>query len=248
MLLATPSLLLFIRASAAFWSFAVYCFGPFYQVFMFQQARMSAFAVGLTEALSQLGGAFPCTGEGSLLDRYGNKPVMVVSLLLWQIPNFFWCFITPANSPLLYLLWTWAGATSAGFVLGQFTFLLRLIPLHAKDLAIGFNLAVTSVFAAIARRFWAAISCSIALGQGAQSALRLTTPCFLLQPVLALFGTFLLIRVREPAASSLFAVVGAMRNIRTLGGVLGLSFLTNYVFLRRPHSKHHPLIRSAEKT
>ncbi len=58
--------------------------------------------------------------------------------------------------------------------------------------------------------------------------------CFLAQPVLALGGAFLLLRVREPAASPLSAVVGAMRNIRTLGGVLGLSFLTNYVSLRRP--------------
>jgi len=52
--------------------------------------------------------------------------------------------------------------------------------------------------------------------------------------VLALGGAFLLLRVREPAASPFSSVVGAMRNIRTLGGVLGLSFLVNYVFFRPP--------------
>ena len=50
--------------------------------------------------------------------------------------------------------------------------------------------------------------------------------------MLALSGCLLLLRVREPQASSLTMVFGAMRNIRTLSGVLGLSFLTNYVFFK----------------
>jgi hypothetical protein len=58
--------------------------------------------------------------------------------------------------------------------------------------------------------------------------------CFVLQPVLALAGCTLLLRVHEPQASSLTMVFGAMRNIRTLSGVLGLSFLVNYVFYRQP--------------
>ena len=56
--------------------------------------------------------------------------------------------------------------------------------------------------------------------------------CFLLQPVLALAGSALLLRVPEPQASPLTMVFGAMRNIRTLSGVFGLSFLVNYVFYR----------------
>jgi hypothetical protein len=59
--------------------------------------------------------------------------------------------------------------------------------------------------------------------------------CFAVQPVVALGGAFLLLRVREPAASPFSAVVGAMRNIRTLGGVLGLSFLVNFVFIDQTH-------------
>jgi hypothetical protein len=56
--------------------------------------------------------------------------------------------------------------------------------------------------------------------------------CFLVQPVLALVGAMLLLRVHEPRASSLTMVFGAMRNIRTLSGVFGLSFLVNHVFYR----------------
>jgi len=215
------------------WSFAATCFGPFYQVFMFQQVHLSAFEVGITATLSQLGGALSMPAWGLLLDRYGNKPVMIVSLLLCQMGNFFWCFIVPSNSFLLYILWLWAGATSAGFVLGQFTILLRLLPLEAKNLALGFNLAVTSVFAAVAPIAggylieWA--------GSRFGDPIAIYHAGFLIQPVLALAGAFLLFRVHEPAASPLSVVVGAMRNIRTLGGVLGLEFLINYFFIpRRP--------------
>jgi len=38
--------------------------------------------------------------------------------------------------------------------------------------------------------------------------------------------------VREPRASPLTMVFGAMRNIRTLSGVFGLGFLVNHVFYR----------------
>jgi hypothetical protein len=231
------SLLVFVGFGCV-WAFATYCFGPFYQVFMFEQTRFSAFEVGVTATLSQLGGALSLPAWGQLLDRYGNKPVMVFSLLLWQIPNFFWCFITPENSALLYVLWTWAGATSAGFVLGQFTILLRLIPLEAKNLAIGFNLAVTSIFAAVApvAGGWLLQGGIARFGD----AFAVYHACFLVQPVLVLAGAFLLLRVHEPAAEPFSSLVGAMRNVRTLGGVLGLSFLTNYVFVKPPHKGANP--------
>ena len=127
-----------------------------------------------------------------------------------------------------FAIWTWIGATSAGFVLGQFVIVLRLIPVDAKKLAIGFNLAVSSLVAAVAPVLggWA-----LASAQAGWGGLRAYHACFMVQPIVALAGAFLLLRVREPAASPFSTVVGAMRNIRTLGGVLGLSFLVNYVFV-----------------
>ena len=41
---------------------------------------------------------------------------------------------------------------SAGFVLGQFTMVLKLIPSEAKQLALGLNLALTALVAAAAGR------------------------------------------------------------------------------------------------
>jgi MFS family permease len=140
--------------------------------------------------------------------------------------------LTPDNRWLLYPMWLWGGATSAGFVLGQFTLLLRLVPLEAKSLALGLNSAVTSLFAAVAPVAGGAILAWALPRWG--DALAVYHVCFLLQPVLALAGCGLLLRLHEPRASSLSMVFGAMRNIRTLSGVLGLSFLTNYIFFRDP--------------
>jgi MFS family permease len=227
--LRSRSLLVFIGFGAV-WSFAANCFGPFYHVFMFENLGLSAFEVGLLATLAQLSGALSLPAWGHLLDRYGNKSVMTFSLILWQVQNFVWCFLTPENRTLLYGMWIWGGATGAGFILGQFTFLLKLIPLQAKNLAIGVNLATTSFVAAIAPITGGAIL-TWALARWS-NALTVHHVCFLVQPVLALLGCMLLLRVDEPRASSLTMVFGAMRNFRTLSGVFGLSFLTNYVFYR----------------
>jgi MFS family permease len=227
--LRSRSLLVFI-AFGAVWSFAANCFGPFYHVFMFDQLKFSAFEVGLLATLAQLSGALSLPAWGHLLDRYGNKSVMAFSLILWQAQNFLWCFLMPDNRNLLYAMWIWGGATGAGFILGQFTFLLKLIPLEAKNLAIGVNLAVTSLVAAIAPITGGAIL-TWALARWADP-FAVHHVCFLVQPVLALLGSMLLLRVHEPRASSLTMVFGAMRNIRTLSGVFGLSLFVNYVFYR----------------
>jgi MFS family permease len=230
------SLLGFV-AFGAVWSFAANCFGPFYHVFMFEQLGMSALEVGVVSMLAQLTGALSLPVWGRLLDRFGNKSIMVISLAAWQAQNFLWCILTPANRALLYPMWMFGGAASAGFILGQFTLLLKLIPVQAKNLAIGVNLAVTSLVAAIAPITGGEVLTWALARWG--DPLAVHHACFLLQPVLALLGCALLVRMEEPRASSLTMVFGAMRNIRTLSGAMGLSFLTNHIFYRpqKPGSK-----------
>ncbi|MEY4941236.1 MAG: hypothetical protein RIQ93_2971 [Verrucomicrobiota bacterium] len=223
------SLLVFITFGAI-WGFAANCFGPFYSVFMLQQIGFSAWNISVLNAISLLGGALSLPTWGYLLDRYGNKSVMAFSLILWQSQSFLWCVVTPENRNMLYGMWAWGGITSAGFVLGQFTILLRLIPLKAKSLAIGANIAVTSLVAAVAPIIGGTVL-TWALARW-PDPLKVYHGCFLLQPLLALAGSTLLLRIHEPHASSLTMVFGAMRNIRTLSGVLGLDFFVNYVFYR----------------
>ncbi len=61
---------------------------------------------------------------------------------------------------------------------------------------------------------------------------------FLLQPILAILACFFLLsRVREPQSSELTTVFGAMRNIRTLGSIFGLTYVVNFVFVQNPKDK-----------
>jgi len=234
-ILRARSFLLFVLFGSV-WSFAANCFGPFYHVFMFEQLDFSAFDVGILSTLAALGGALALPAWGRLLDRFGNKPVMTFALIAWQFQNLLWCFITPENRNLLYGMWVFGGLTSACFVLGQFTILLRLLPVEAKNLAIGVNLAVTSLVAAVAPVIGGFVL-QWALARWADAPLSVYHVCFLLQPILSLVAAGILLRVHEPAAGSLTMVFGAMRNIRTLGGVLGLDFLINYVFYRAPSKR-----------
>ncbi|MBI5381510.1 MAG: MFS transporter [Opitutae bacterium] len=232
---ADPALLLFI-AFGSVWFFAANAFGPFYIVFLFEQLHFSALDLGLFSTLSALGGGLSMPAWGRLLDRYGNKAVMAFSLILWQGQNFLWCFLTPDNRNLSYAMWLWGGTTSAGFMLGQFTLLLKVIPVEAKNLAIGVNLAITSLVAAIAPVL-GGMALSWALQHWPGHTLAVYHVCFLVQPVLAILGITLLLRLREPQASNFTSLVGAMRSIRTLSGIFGLSFLTDYIFYRAPTKK-----------
>jgi MFS family permease len=223
------SLLWFIMFGAV-WSFAANSFGPFYHVFLFEHLRFSAFDVGVLMTIAALGGVCSLPVWGPLLDRFGNRSVMAVALGLWQTQNFLWFFLTPENRYIVYGMWLVGGSLSAGFVLGQFTILLKLIPLPARNLAIGCNLAVTSLVAAASPIAGAAtLSWLLQQVPAPAQAYHLV---FLVQPVVAILGCLLLLRVAEPASSPLATVVGAMRNIRTLSGVLGLGFLVNYLFVR----------------
>lgn len=218
-------------AFGALWSFAANAFGPFYHVFMFDQLHLSAFQVGLLSVCAASGAAMSMPTWGRLLDKYGNKGVMVVSLALWQTQNLAWCFLTPANSHWLYFMWIWGGLTNAGFFLGQFTLLLKLLPLPARNLALGLNLAITSLFAAIGPVLGGAI---LEWGVTRWDPLDVYHVCFLAQPLLSIVVGWLLLRIREPAASPLTHVVGAMRNVRTIASLSGLSFLAQYLFYRTP--------------
>ena len=203
--------------------------------------HLSAWDVGLLSTVSALGGALALPAWGRLLDRFGNRPVMAVSLLVWQGVNLLWCLLTPGSSTIVYVIWALGGMTSmgaiasSGFVLGQFTILLRLIPSEAKSLAIGLNLAITSLAAAVAPIIGGAVL-NWALGRWTD-AITVYHVCFVVQPIIALAGCVLLFKVHEPQAVPLTEVFGAMRNIRTLSGVLGLDFLVNYTFYRPNHKR-----------
>jgi MFS family permease len=214
----------------AIWGFAYNCLGPFYPVFMYRQLELTVAHVCLFIILNTLAAAVSMPAWGRLLDRFGNKSVMAFAILLWQAQFLIWLFLDRGNAWLLYGLWTWNGFTWAGFTLALFNMLLKLIPPEAKTTAIAVNTAVTSVVTAVAPILSGA-AITLALRRGVDP-MTVYHYAFVLQIAPALLSCLVLLRVAEPKASPLSAVFGAMRNIRTLGGMLGLTFIANYVFVK----------------
>jgi MFS family permease len=236
-LLSTRAFLWLVAYGAA-WGFATSTFGPFYAVFMYKELDFSVQNVGTLVILSSLGGAASAPAWGALADRFGNKPVILFCMIAWQVQNFLWCTLTPANSWLLYGMWTFGGIMGAGFVLSLFNLQLKIIPPQAKTLAISVNLAFTSLITAMGPILGGKILGHLLNGDTAP--LDIYHRVFWVLPITALLACMLLTRVHEHAASPLSSVVGAMRNIRTLGGVFGLSILVDYVFIKPPHPPRRP--------
>jgi MFS family permease len=237
---------LWLVAYGAAWGFAASTFGPFYAVFMYKELGMSVQDVSTIVILASLGGAASAPGWGALADRFGNKPVMLFCMIAWQLQNFLWCVLTPDNRWMLYGMWTFGGVVGAGFVLSLFNLQLKIIPAQAKTLAISANLAVTSLVTAMGPVIGGAVL--ERLLEGGTPALIVYHRVFLVLPVTALLACLLLTRVHERAASPLSSVVGAMRNVRTLGGVFGLSILVDYVFIKRQPVRAKDHSRTTEET
>ncbi len=228
-LLATPAFLWLIAYGAGL-GFATSCFGPFYPLFMYKNLGFSVGQVGLLVVLASAGGAISSSAWGTLADRFGNKPVMLFCMIAWQLQNYLWCLITPDNSWLLYAMWVFGGTVGAGFALSLFNLQLKVIPPEAKTLAISVNLAVTSLVTAIAPIIGGVILRHL-LAQNF-NPVDVYHHVFLVTPTLALLSCLMLVKVHEQTASPLSSVVGAMRNIRTLSGLLGVSFLVDYIFVK----------------
>ena len=228
-LVNTPAFL-WLVAYGAGWGFAACCFGPFYPLFMYKNLGFSVEHVGLLVVLSCLGGALSSPAWGALADRFGNKPVILFCMITWQVQNYLWCFLTPDNSWMLYGMWVFGGIMGSGFVLSLFNLQLKIIPPEAKTLAISVNLAVTSLVTAVAPIIGGMILQHFLAGGG--DPFNIYHRVFAVLPTLALLSCLLLTRVHEPAASPLASVVGAMRNIRTLSGLLGMGFLVDYIFVK----------------
>jgi MFS family permease len=210
-------------------------FGPFFNVFMYDALGQSVSDVGMLIVITNVTGAIALPAWGQFLDRYGNRPVMSVALFMWMAPGFFWALLTPESSWALKLLFASGGVFQAGFVLGQFNILLKLVPPAAKTAAISLNVAVTSVAAAIAP-IVGGLMLDAAFASGIPK-LTVYHGMSVIHHAVVILSIFVLLRVAEPKSSPLGQVVGAMRSHRQILALFGLSFLVNYVFTREPRRK-----------
>ncbi|MFZ9682569.1 MAG: MFS transporter, partial [Cephaloticoccus sp.] len=215
---------------AALMGFTINLFGPFFPVFMYEQLHITVAKANWILLFGPLGAAVSFPAWGRLLDRFGNIPVMVVALALWQLFNVIWCFVTPANAWLLYVVAMTGGLFSAGYGIGVFNLLLKLTPPNSRTMGIALFVSLSCLAAAMGPPLGGYLI-SWAKNQGFE-ALRIYHVAFAFAPVVSLLNCLMLRRVQEAQAARITDVVGAMRNVRTVASLFGLSFLVNQVFYR----------------
>jgi MFS family permease len=215
----------------ALFGFAANIFGPFFNVFMFRDLGMPVSHVSWLVVLATSAGAISLPAWGNMLDRFGNKPVMVFTVVAWMVPGYLWLFIEPGRTWLLYPMWAWGGFISSGFLLGSFSLLLKLVPPGAKTISISIHVAATALATAIAPVIGGSIlDLFRALDVDRLSVIHGVA---VFHHTAVITTAIALHRVTEPQATRLRQVVGAMLSYRQIGALLGVSFLGQYTFLRR---------------
>ncbi len=222
---------------AAVIGFASTLFGPFYAVFMLEELHLSAARINMLLLLGVLGAAISFPAWGRLLDRFGNVPVMIVSLVSWQLFNSLFVLVHPGNTWLLYVIHSAGGIFSAGYGIGLFGLLLKLSPGGARTMGMALFVSLSSLTAALGP-ITGGYLLTAAQANGF-TALEAYHAAFVITPILFFLCCLLLRRVREQNSARVTAVVDAMRNVRTMASLFGLSFLVNQVFYR-PGSRNDP--------
>lgn len=215
---------------AALMGFTINLFGPFFPVFMYEQLHITVAKANWILLFGPLGAAVSFPAWGRLQDKYGNIPVMIVALALWQLFNVIWCFIDTSNLWLLYVVATTGGLFSAGYGIGVFNLLLKITPPAARTMGIALFVSLSSLAAAIGPPIGGYLI-SWAKNQGFDP-ITIYHVAFIFAPVFSLINCLVLVKIREASAARVTDVVGAMRNVRTVASLFGLSFLVNQVFFR----------------
>jgi len=215
---------------AALMGFTINLFGPFFPVFMYEQLHITVAKANWILLFGPLGAAVSFPAWGRLLDRYGNIPVMIVALALWQLFNLIWCFITLENTWLLYVVATTGGLFSAGYGIGVFNLMLKLTPPNSRTMGIALFVSLSCLAAAMGPPLGGYLI-GWAKNQG-YNPLTVYHVAFAFAPVFSMLSCLVLRHVHEAQAAKLTEVVDAMRNVRTVASLFGLSFLVNQVFTR----------------
>jgi MFS family permease len=222
---------------------------PFYSVFVLKKLPFTLGDLVILTTVQTVGSLLSLRTWGILSDRFGNKPVMMTSALIWLVvAAFSWLFASPQHHGHLYVTYFVTGFMLAGFQqVGQFNLMIKMVPAEnrAHYLSVYFSLS----------------NLLIALGPAMGGiALRLMPEEFgtiLDQPftryhvvivgsiILCLASLLILKNVREPASRDMRDLVNVMWHMREFNPMLAATTVAQYVFTPRGLSK---LARSSIRT
>lgn len=219
----------------------LYLGNPFYSVYVLTELPMTLGDLTVLTTLSTFGGLISLQAWGRLSDRFGNKPVMITSALIWLlVAAVSWLFSSPNHHGHLYANYFVTGFMMAGFQqLGQFNLMIKMVPPENKAHYISVYFSFTNMLVALGPLLGGFILHSLPSDAGNLFGQPLTRyhVLFVGSLALCLITLHLLQSVQEPAERSVKELVKVMRNMREFNPVLGVATLAEYMFTPRGLSK-----------
>jgi len=222
---------------------------PFYSVFVLKGLPFTLGDLVVLTTLQTLGLLTSLRTWGVLVDRFGNKPVMLMTALTWlTLAGAAWLFSSPAHSAHLYATYFVTGFMLAGFQnVGQFNLMIKMVPAENRAHYLSVYFSFTNLLVALGPLLGGLVLRLLPENCGTIFGLTLTRYHVVIVGSIAMcLLTLLLLRgVREPAARSMRDLANVMWHMREFNPMLAASSLAHYMFTPRGLGK---LARSSLRT
>lgn len=218
----------------------LYLGNPFYSVFVLNQLHFTIGDLTVLTTLSTLGGLISLKTWGPLSDRFGNKPVLINTALLWlTAAAASWLFSGPTRHAHLYATYFLTGFMFSGFELCQFNVMIKMVPSTHRTHYISMYLSLTRMLWALGPPIGALILWSLPDQLGTWLGQPLTQYHVVIVGSLGLcmIALNLLHSVREPAERPARELIAVMANMREFNPLMALASLAHYMFTPRGLSR-----------
>ena len=225
---------------------------PFYSVYVLKELPLTLGDLAVLTTLSTFGSLVSLRTWGALSDRFGNKPIMVTSALLWLVlAAVSWLFSGAGHYRHLYLTYFITGFMTAGFQqIGQFNLMIKMVPAENRTHYISVYFSFTNMLIALGPIIGGAILQRLPADAGNLFGQPLNRYHILIvgSLLLCVLMLHLLQTVREPAERSVRELVKVMANMREFNPLLGLSTLAQFMFTPRGLSRFaHASVRTLRR-
>jgi MFS family permease len=210
---------------------------PFYSVFVLKGLPFNLGDLVVLTTIQTVGTLFALRSWGAMVDRFGNKPVMLTTALTWlTVAAVSWLFASPAHYKHLYATYFITGFMLGGFQqVGQFNLMIKMVPAENRAHYLSVYFSFTNLLVALGPLLG-----GMALRHMPQTAGHLFghpiagyQVMICASIVLCLLTLLLLRTVREPAAQSIRDLVNVMWHMREFNPMLAATTMAQYMFTPR---------------
>ncbi|OGF51331.1 MAG: hypothetical protein A2044_05500 [Candidatus Firestonebacteria bacterium GWA2_43_8] len=131
------------------WTFGMTLIGTYQSMYLIKHLHMSYTLMNSYLLILSLMGLITLAFWGKVIDKYGSKPVMLITSNTLGAMPIIWVFLSYAPW-LLGVIYFIAGACWSGFNLGSFSLMMKMAPKEKRASYLAFNTISVGIAAAVA--------------------------------------------------------------------------------------------------